>query len=525
MVNNHSNLSAEQTLAIAEQLVNSSQSQQAMQLLLESFNKQPSHAGLALGLARLLHQHQHNKDALIILNTAYRLGSRHPELVYMLGALLHVEKYFEEAENIIKEYLTINPNSAEAFNLLGANYIEQNHYQDAVNAYRSSIKMKPESADAYNNIAWAYRAMGKKHEAILNFEQAFLIDNTATEALSGLLMLKTFKEQSKEFDLAEQCLNKPNLSTKQKTELEFAIGKAYEDIAHYEKAFTYFKKANQTWRRSLNYQIQDDQEFFSKLKDTFPPQPNFDDKCTIADNTLQPIFILGMPRSSTTLIEQIVSAHSKVVGGGELPFLERLLLDPQHNALFQTKSRETLNKIALSYYESINKQILNETTPSSIYVTDKLPLNFRFIGVILQAFPKAKIIHCRRDPMDTCLSLYKHHFPMANHGYAYNLKELGQYYNLYEDLMQHWHRVAPGKILDIQYEALLDNFESDVKKMLTFCGLEFEIDCLEFQNNKRVVRTASSDQVRQGLFKSGSGRWLNYEKQLAELKASLQSYS
>jgi hypothetical protein len=127
--------------------------------------------------------------------------------------------------------------------------------------------------------------------------------------------------------------------------------------------------------------------------------------------------------------------------------------------------------------------------------------------------------------MDTCLSLFKHHFPMANHHYAYDLQELGHYYQLYEDLMQHWHEVAPGRILDIQYETLLDNFEAVVHQLLAFCGLEFEAACLTFEQTKRVVRTASSDQVRRGLFKEGAGRWQHYEKQLEPLKASLRSYS
>ena len=527
MTNKSHKLNPEQTLAIAEQLINSNQKQQALQLLLQAFNSAPAHNALALRLARLLHQHEQNKEAIIILNKTYSLGSQNFELLYMLAALLHNTRHFKEGRKLIKECLTINPNSAEAYNLLGANCIEQNNYDEAIPAYLSSIKLKPKSADAYNNLAWAYRATGQKKEAIHFFQKAFEVDPSATEALSGLLLLKTYKEKCSEFDLAEQSLKNKNFSLEQKAELEFALGKAYEDIKNYKSAFSYFKSANSTWRSKLNYSIESDQKLFAELKALFPTKniSSLNNKDT-PENQIQPIFVLGMPRSSTTLIEQILSAHQAVVGGGELPFLEGILLDQEKKLIWHSNpTNKELKKIASTYYELVNQHISNEASSKTIYVTDKLPQNFRFIGAILSLFPKAKIIHCKRSPMDTCLSLFKHHFPMANHGYAYNLQELGQYYNLYEDLMAHWHQVAPGQILDLQYENLLDDFKHHVQEMLSFCGLEFEETCLEFQNNKRVVRTASSDQVRQGLYKGAAGRWLMYEQELAELKANLQSYS
>lgn len=525
MSHQYSNLSPEQSLAIAEQLINSGQKQQALQLLLKAFNQAPTYPQLSLRLARLLHQHGQNKEAITILNKSYSLGSKHIELLYMLAALLHTEGHFLNAEKIIKEYLTFNPDSAEAYNVLGAIYIELNQYEQAVSAYLTAIKLKPRSADPYNNLAWAYRAMGKKQDALNYFEKAFNVDPSATEALSGLLLLQTFTERSKEFDVVEACLKNKKLSLKQKTELQFALGKAYEDIKDYKAAFSFFKQANQTWRNSLNYTIKNDEKLFTDLKNHFSEAlMNKIDNKSIT-NHLRPIFVIGMPRSSTTLIEQILSAHSKVIGGGELPFLERLLLDNDKKLKPLTELNSNLNQVSSNYLNSAKQHVAQEISPTSLYFTDKLPQNFRFIGAILKLFPDAKIIHCKRNAMDTCLSLFKHHFPMANHGYAYNLKELGQYYNLYEDLMSHWHSIAPEQIFDIQYEDLLDNFEHHVAGLLSFCELEFEENCLEFQNNKRIVRTASSDQVRQGLYKGAAGRWLMYEQELAELKANLQSYS
>lgn len=528
MPSKQKNLNTEQVIVIADQLLASNQKQQALQLLVEAYNHSPQHEALSLKLARLLQRHGQHKNAIAILSKTYKLGSKNFELVYLLAALLHIERDFMQCEAILKKAIKINPDSSEAYNLLGINYVEQNNFLSAVPAYQSSIKLKPFSADAYNNLAWAYRAMGNKHEAIVNFEKAFEIDPTATEALSGLLMLKTFSDKTKEFDQVETCLNKASLNYKQETELNFALGKAYEDIKDYKKSFQHYKTANSLWRTNLNYNIQTDIDLFSSLKKLFTA--NYVKQNQLGKHThsseIQPIFILGMPRSSTTLIEQILSSHSKVIGGGELPYLEELILRNDKTLSWsETKSDEQIIELAENYLKRLHNHAAKDTNNKTRFITDKLPQNFRFIGAILCLFPNAKIIHCKRDPMDTCLSLYKHHFPMANHHYSYKQKELGQYYSLYEDLMHYWHTIDEERILDIQYENVLEDLEKNVSDILSFCGLEFETTCIEFQHNQRIVRTASSEQVRKGLYKDASGRWKVYEKNLSELKANLPSYS
>lgn len=525
-----SGLNADQALSIAEHLIDSGQAQQALQTLLQAYNLYPMHEKIALRLARLLHSHGQNNDALIILNKTFHLGTKTFELGYLLAALLQISGHSQKAEIIIQECLKKEPNSFQANNLLGTTLIEQNRYEEGISAYLKAIELNPSSPDALNNLAWAYRATGEKAEAIHYFERAFDVDPSATEALSGLLMLKNFKTRSAEFDVVESLLDSSSLNVKQKTELEFSLGKAYEDILDYQRAFSHFKHANDEWRHSINYSIKQDEALFSEIKKRFTKDSLSKLKSrSDADTSPQAIFVLGMPRSSTTLIEQIISSHSSVIGGGELPFLDKLLIDQNKELLWPNSPTETdLIKLSKAYQNTVKTQLGNEISSSTRYFTDKLPQNFRFIGAILLLFPNAKIIHCKREPMDTCLSLYKHHFPMSNHHYSYNLEELGQYYKLYDDLMSYWHDIAPGKILDIQYEDLLEDFERGVKDILKYCELPFEEKCLNFQDNQRVVRTASSDQVRQGLYKSAAGRWHKYENELSELKASLasrQSYS
>ena len=513
---------------MAEQLLDAGQKQQALNFLLQSWNAHPGHPQLALRLARLLHQHGQNSDAIKFLQAAYTKGHHSLELSYLLAALLHLERQFAQAVDIIDGCIAEHPGFAPAYNLKGTSLIELNQYEAAILAFEQAIVIQPDSADAYNNLAWALRALGRKQEAISNFEKACSVNKQATEALSGLLLLKTFSEKTEEFDAVEGLLENGQLSIKQNTELRFAIGKAYEDIRDYPAAFHHFQKANQQWRKTLSYHIDQDRNLFAAIKQAWSKISIEPDQAiqNSSRNELQPIFVVGMPRSSTTLIEQILSSHSAIVGGGELPFLEQLLLNAEQSIIDPAlMSDSMLEKLAQDYLQQAKSHLGNQLTNRHRYFTDKLPQNFRFIGAILRLFPQAIIVHCRREPMDTCLSLFKHHFPMARHHYAYDLKELGQYYCLYEDLMAHWHALAPDRILDIQYEILLDHFEDKVRSLLAFCSLDFEPECLSFEQTQRVVRTASSDQVRQGLFKQGAGRWQHYQQELAPLKSSLQSYS
>jgi tetratricopeptide (TPR) repeat protein len=523
MTNFLQGLNAPQAIALSEQLINSGSINEAAQILSQTLAKHPGDSPLALKLARLLQQHGQQEPALKVLQHSFAHNPQNFELCYMLGAIEHISGHFESAEKATLKAIELNPNSAAAYNILGSSYVELLEHKKAEQAFKKSIKLNPKSADGHNNIAWMYRALGNKEAAIKHFEKAIKVDPLATEALSGIALLKTFKGTETEFQLIEALLQSSAIDTKQRTDLQFALGKAYEDTQNYPKAFEHFEKGNQIWRQTFDYNIDEDQAFFDQLKATFT-QPYIEDalsKPSHSENVVAPIFVLGMPRSSTTLIEQILASHSQVNGGGELSYLQSLCLSAPKKLNWDTKlTKQDLEDIASRYNEKLSKH-----SEGVAFVTDKMPHNFTLIGAILALFPNAKIIHCRRQAMDTCLSLYKHHFPMSNHRYSYDLKELGEYYNLYEDLMAHWHHVAPGRVFDIEYESLLVNFEDDVRKMLDYCDLAFEASCLDFYKTKRLVRTASSDQVRQGLYSKAAGRWKLYGQQLDQLKASLQSYS
>ncbi len=502
-------LTPDQAFGLAQQCIANGNSNQASQLLQHSLQRQPSHEGAALALSRLLYRHQQVQPAKQVLENAIAHGASSFELLYFAGAIQHLCKDFESAQRTLKQAIKKNKKSAEAYNILGSNCVELQQLDAAIDAFRKAIKLAPKHADAYNNIAWVYRSLGRKQEAIEHFKEAFSLNPEATEALSGLILLKTYSKHAPELEQAEQLLGK-GLEEDKATELAFALGKAFEDMSNYNKAFQYFEQGNRLYRRRHAYSTSQDQELFEQLKAGWPAIRQNSD---IPDHQApQPIFIVGMPRSSTSLVEQILASHSLVHGAGELPLLESALLR-NGRLLWEPANRDTLRS---DYVSQIKK--LGNGLP---YVTDKMPQNFRFIGAILESFPGAKIIHCCRHPLDTCLSLYKHHFPMTSHPYAYDLESLATYYHLYYDLMQYWHRLAPGRIYDLHYETMVENFDRELTGLFDYLELELEPACLRFHETNRAVRTASSDQVRRGLYQSGKNQWKHYEKQLEPLRSSL----
>ncbi len=508
MLNNLNALPAEQILHLANQLKHAGKLQQALRLYQNVQAREPANAEAALQMARMLHQAGNLPAARAALEHAFNHGADAYPLLHMLAALQHSMGDYKRAEKTINQALSEQPKATDTLNLAGTNLVEQHRFEEAIGRFEQVIKLNPKSVDAHNNIAWVLRSIGDKNRAIEHFEKAIKLDPKATEALSGLLLLKKYQDKTSDFTKAEKLLAAGGLSDKQQLELEFALGKAYEDIQEYHLAFNHFKTGNRKWREATPYDYDNDVKLFDQLKSTFN-KPLGKIKKTGINKPITPVFILGMPRSSTSLVEQILASHSSITGAGELTYLGELLLDSRGLLKWNP---ETQQKAVHSYLNELFNH--SEQRP---FVCDKMPQNFRFIGAILELFPNAKIIHCKRHPLDTCLSLYKHHFPASNHPYAYDLESLGRYYLLYDELMQHWSKLAGDAIYHLSYEALLGDFEGELKKLFNYLELELEPSCLNFHETKRVVRTASSEQVRQGLYQSGAAQWKHYEEELSPL--------
>ena len=321
----------------------------------------------------------------------------------------------------------------------------------------------------------------------------------------------------------EKLYNKDYISFSGKLELSFALGKAFDDIKKFDKAFKYYKEGNKLRRSNIKFSIKRENNEFSIIKKAF--NENFFKKNqNIGNEDSTPIFILGMPRSGTTLVEQIISSHPNVYGGGELNYLNDLVKryfykdDSLSFELINQDNENNFANISLEYIEKIKK-----ISKKSLYITDKLPINFKWIGLIKLILPKSKVIHCVRNSKDICISIYKNYFTNTELNYAYDLDELVSFYNLYNDLMNFWEKSFPNFIIQIKYEELIKNPKKEIPKLIKKCNLSWDEKCIKFYDNKRTVKTASDTQVRNKIFKSSVDSWKKYEKYVKKNFSSLKN--
>jgi len=343
-------------------------------------------------------------------------------------------------------------------------------------------------------------------------------------ATAWYLLAQVAKEEEKEGIVREieSIREKKKATPLQRQRLNFALASLLEGLQEYDRAFACLSEANNLKRKAFHFSLEPQERMISRICEVYDEEAvrRFAGKGWRSN---VPIFILGMPRSGTTLTEQILSSHPDVHGGGELRLVNETVTDylriqPLDDSLSPdiVLRAQDLPELGKRYVEQLQRQ-----GPGALRITDKMPGNYLFLGLIALILPDAKIIHCVRNPMDTCWSIYKKMFSYG-HQYAYDLKELGQYYLLYQRLMQHWHKVLPGGFLELCYEELVVDQEGQTRRILDFCGLDWHPGCLQFERNRRPVHTASAVQVRQPLHNRSIGLWKHYEQGLQPLLVILQ---
>ncbi len=390
---------------------------------------------------------------------------------------------------------------------IALNLFKSKEYYKAGQLCKKLILKYPQIPILYNILGIIFTEEGKINKAILCFERGIKIDPTFAMFYNNLGNI--YKQQVK------KIYDNPKINNLQKKELAFALGKASEDVNDFPKAFTYFRKANELHRREFTYSIKSEKEEFLNIKKVFTKK--FIDKFSnygFSDST--PIFILGMPRSGTTLVEQILSSHPKVFAGDELNFLPKII-----KKFFYGDKMNLINKNFLSLdnkiIESIGKEYINNLKNISAIserITDKLPINFKWIGLIKLILPNAKIIHCNRNSKDNCLSIYKNFFTSNEMNYSYHLDDIVEFYNLYDDLMKYWNNVIPNFVYNIKYEEIIENPDKQISKLLKNCNLNIVDSCFHFYKNRRVIKTASDVQARKKIYNTSINSWKNYKKEL-----------
>ena len=443
-------------------------------------------------------------EALASYTQAIALKPDYVEAHSNLGNTLKELGKLDEALASYTQAIALKPDYVEAHYNLGVTLQELGKLDEALASYTQAIVLKPDYAEAHSNLGNTLKELGKLDEALDSYTQAIVLKPDYAEVHRMLTLMKKFDAQDEQYsNMLELYLNE-EISEEQRCHINFGLAKACEDLGNFEQAYTHYSQGNVLRKKRLNYDINQDVKLFKQLKSSYPQIEKNSLEPYGSANKLAPIFIVGMPRSGTTLVEQIISSHSQVTGAGELSFAE------QFGAAIATGITEANNESLFDFQgEYLNK--LQNVSNGNLIITDKMPHNFRFIGLLTAAFPEAKIIHVKRNPAAVCWANYKMYFVSNNMNYCYSIDDVISYHKLYENLMDFWTSTLSKRIYNLDYELLTVNQESETRQLIEYLGLDWDENCLSPQNNTRSVATASNLQVRQKVYQDSSEQWKKYQ--------------
>lgn len=433
---------------------------------------------------------------------------------------LHAMQRGGEAHELTDELAERSLDQASDYDTLGNLYSLGKDQTAAESCFRKAVELEPSTAHFSVNLALALQANGKLDEAELAFDRAIALNPEDYEAWLHRSRLRKQKPQNNHVEDIEERLAQGTASWRGDMTLRYALAKEYEDLSDYQRSFHHLALGSKLRRSHMQHDSQGDLKAIDAIIRHF--SEDYLGQVSAGCDSREPIFIVGLPRTGTTLVERILGSHSDVFAAGELNnFAESLTRQVSSLERKRPANREEFVEAATGIsYADLGTTYVESTRPHTghtAHFVDKLPLNFLYCGLILRALPNAKIVHLTRHPMDTCFAVYKTLFKQA-YPYSYDLQELGQYYLAYRKLMSHWHEAAPGKILDVSYEQLTSNFEEECKRLISYCGLTWKDACLEFHANTAPSMTASLAQVRQPVYTTSVGRWKNYREQLRPLE-------
>ncbi len=492
------------------------QTDEALNSYKQALSINPDYADARNNLGIIHHEMGQLDEAIKCYEKVIAINPENAEAHNNLGVTLNKLTQFHEAINCYEQALAINPNYDESYFNLGTTLYELGRNDEALNSYKQTLIINPDYADAYNNIGNILQELGQFDEAFSNYVYALAIDPDNAEFHRNLALMKNYKKGDTQVIKMQSLLSDDNLSKSERIQLCFALAKAYDDLGEKDELFKILNQGNYLRKDELNYSIEKDLNNHSLFKKMFVS--NIENLSSYDSLSIRPIFIVGMPRSGTTLVEQIISSHHKVHGAGELNALDNLIAPIMNN--YSPHNNSLSEKNFLLIRQGYSKKLSNLDVIESV-ITDKMPTNFKNIGFILKAFPEAKIIHLKRDAMAICWSIYQRYFPAEGIGFAYDMEDLGEFYNSYTEMMTFWHELFPNQIYDISYEDLTTNQEQETKKLLEYCELDWDKNCLNFHKNKRAVKTSSSFQVKEKMYQGSSDVWTKYKTQLKPLIDSL----
>lgn len=520
------------------------------------FDKRPDHGEIARG-ANLMKDGAVD-EAIEIFRGVLRNSPRNVDAMRFLAMAYWQDKErMDDAEALLRRVVEIAPDFALAWINLGMVLVERTKVMDAIHAYGEAARLEPKNPAAWGGLGNAYavanyqdkgaqayakavelspanptlqmgyahilKTLGDQDASLKAYRAAIAAKPDFGEVYWSMANLKIFRFEDEEVEAMEQQLENEALSDSAEVHFRFALGKAYEDEKQYDRAWHYYHSGNQKQRMLVSHDTVENQARQKEIIEVFSREFLEQHEGNGFDAP-DPILIVGLPRSGSTLVEQILASHSSVEGTSELPNLGRIANSigryRADRVLFPQAARDLRNRDWRAY----GKQYMDETQrhreEGTPFFTDKMPNNFPLVGFLHLVLPNAKVINTRRHPFDSCLGAYKQLFGRGQN-FTYDMYDLADYYRQYHETMAHWHEVLPGKVLDVHYEETVLDFESQVRRILAHCGLPFEEQCLRYWETDRAVRTASSEQVRQPIYTGALGKWRLYDAHLGLWKEQL----
>ena len=462
-------------------------------------------------------------DAQQLLERCLELAPSFDMARYNYASVLMRQGNAAPALSQIQQLLAREPRQPAYRFLQAAILANLGDYAESIEVYERVLKEHPQQPKIWMSLGHSLRTAGRTAEAIEAYRRAISMEPTLGEAYWSLANLKTFRFGDAELTAVRALLERTDLDSDSRLHLEFTLGKALEDRALYEESFTHYASGNALRLKLHAYSAQATTAYVEKSMEVWTRE-FFAQRAGAGTEAADPIFIVGLPRAGSTLLEQILASHSLVEGTMELPQLPQIARDIAIGQERQEDFPLTVGALSRERLRELGERYLRETRPlrktQAPYFIDKMPNNCFYVGLIHLILPNARIIDARRHPLACCFSCYKQHFARGQN-FTYGLEDLGRYYCDYVRFMAHFDAVLPGRVLRVHYEQMVEDTEAQVRRVLEYCGLPFEENCLRFYENERAVRTASSEQVRQPIFREGLEHWRHYEPWLDPLKSSL----
>jgi tetratricopeptide (TPR) repeat protein len=464
------------------------------------------------------------EDAEHLLRQALESAPDHLPAMFELGRVLKELDHHEQAIEVYREIVTRQPDSAKAHFRLAGVLSPAALTKESAAAYQHCLDLAPQHAGAWLGLGHMLKTLGRQDEGIQAYQRCLEIEPDFGEVYYSLANLKTYRFDDAQIQEMKQRVASESVKEISEVNFLFALAKAYEDRGDFEQAWRYYEQGNAKQRMLVSYDPVQTETVNGDLVEFFNAD-FFKAHLNVGNPDPAPIFVLGMPRSGSTLVEQIIASHSQVEGTSELPYIGRISKSLNRNRADGMRYPQVLSELEPRHLHRLGQDYLQmaamhrvEGTPRFI---DKMPNNFPSVGLIHSILPNAKIIDARRHPMDACLGNLKQLYAKGQ-TFSYDQNDIGEYYLQYQRMMDHWDKMLPGKVLRVQYEDTVADLESQVVRILEYLELPWEDGCLNFYDTERAVRTASSEQVRQPIYTSGVEFWRNYEPYLEELQDVLE---